>query len=377
MHCRSGRAAYVILFISILAVSITAAGGCSKQPAELAWTFTSNAPIYSTPLVTNDLIVFGNESGTVTAITRNGEFRWRYPASMNVISSPKTNGSLIFFGSINYSFYAIDTQGREVWKYPTKKPIKSDPLIVGNVVYFTSYDGHVYAANTEDRSTLWVFPPKPVPPPAPAEGGAPVPEQPPAITPAEFSYSSPAIANGVIYVGNLDSYVYAIDAKTGNLKWRFKTEDGVTSSPMIDSGIVYIGSNDGNVYALDAAKGTKVWAFKTGGWVNSSPKLMDGAIYVGSNDKNMYVLDARDGSLKGKFTAKGPVISYPVFYKNYVIVCGGQDDGTVYLLDRATLKVAFFFKTNAKIEADPVIEGNMMYVGSFDRNLYAFKLNGK
>jgi outer membrane protein assembly factor BamB len=102
---------------------------------------------------------------------------------------------------------------------------------------------------------------------------------------------------------------------------------------------------------------------------------MDGVVYVGSNDKNMYALDAQNGALKGKFAMAGPVISYPAFYRNYVIIAGGQDDNSINVLDRATLKPIFKYKTYGKIEADPVVFGDMFYVGSSDKQLYAFRFN--
>jgi len=64
--------------------------------------------------------------------------------------------------------------------------------------------------------------------------------------------SSPAVANGIIYVGSRDKNLYAIDAVTGNEKWRFTTGDWVDSSPAVANGIVYVGSNDKNLYAIGA-----------------------------------------------------------------------------------------------------------------------------
>jgi outer membrane protein assembly factor BamB len=63
---------------------------------------------------------------------------------------------------------------------------------------------------------------------------------------------SPAVANGVVYVGSEDSKVYALKASTGAKLWSYTTENGVYSSPAVANGVVYIGSRDGNVYALNA-----------------------------------------------------------------------------------------------------------------------------
>jgi outer membrane protein assembly factor BamB len=73
-------------------------------------------------------------------------------------------------------------------------------------------------------------------------------------------HSSPAIANGVVYIGSTSStytngYLHAIDAMTGTLKWSYASRNGggdsyPSSSPALANGIVYVGSGDGVVYAF-------------------------------------------------------------------------------------------------------------------------------
>ena len=95
-------------------------------------------------------------------------------------------------------------------------------------------------------------------------------------------YSSPAVSGGMVYVGSNDGYVYALDASSGSLKWKYKTGDSVASSPAVSGGVVYVGSHDGYVYALDASSGNLKWKYKTGGG-GSSPAVSGGVVYVGSH----------------------------------------------------------------------------------------------
>src|SRR6516225_4175989 len=62
--------------------------------------------------------------------------------------------------------------------------------------------------------------------------------------------SSPAVANGVVYVGSADHDVYALNAGTGALLWKYTTGSSLTGSPAVANGVVYVGSWDDNVYAL-------------------------------------------------------------------------------------------------------------------------------
>ena len=55
-------------------------------------------------------------------------------------------------------------------------------------------------------------------------------------------------------MGSYDTYVYAVDAQTGKLKWKFQTGNGVVSSAAVSGGMVFVGSRDtylagGVVYA--------------------------------------------------------------------------------------------------------------------------------
>ncbi len=54
--------------------------------------------------------------------------------------------------------------------------------------------------------------------------------------PFDFYLSSPTLANGNVYFGSGDGNVYALDAVTGSLKWKFQTGDVVHASPAIANG---------------------------------------------------------------------------------------------------------------------------------------------
>ena len=60
------------------------------------------------------------------------------------------------------------------------------------------------------------------------------------------------------------------------------------SSPAVANGVVYVGSNDGKFYALNAATGTLVWSYKSGHWFFSSPAVVNGVVYTGCDDGNVY-----------------------------------------------------------------------------------------
>lgn len=54
----------------------------------------------------------------------------------------------------------------------------------------------------------------------------------------------------MVYVGSLDYNLYAFSAATGELIWRAPTGRSITSSPAVANGRVYVGSQDGKLYCF-------------------------------------------------------------------------------------------------------------------------------
>lgn len=64
-------------------------------------------------------------------------------------------------------------------------------------------------------------------------------------------YHSPIVADGVVYVGSYDGYVYALATQTGQQLWVFETTgQQLTSVLAIADGVLYIGSSDGRISAI-------------------------------------------------------------------------------------------------------------------------------
>ncbi len=173
------------------------------------------------------------------------------------------------------------------WSYATRGEVGSSPAVADGVVYVGSGDNNVYALNASTGAYLWQY------------------------TTGAGVYSSPTVAYGAVYVGSYDGNVYALNASTGALLWQYTTGDQVDSSPAVANRVVYIGSFDGNVYGLNASTGVELWRFTTGGGVASSPAVANGVVFVGSGDDNVYALNASTGAKLWQFTTGYVVESSP------------------------------------------------------------------
>ena len=76
--------------------------------------------------------------------------------------------------------------------------------------------------------------------------------------------TSPVVWNGTMYLTSAHDHVYAVDAKSGALKWKFAYHPHVIAFAanrgiaLVD-GHVFLGTLDGHIISLDATTGKKTW----------------------------------------------------------------------------------------------------------------------
>jgi outer membrane protein assembly factor BamB len=92
--------------------------------------------------------------------------------------------------------------------------------------------------------------------------------------------------------------ILALNASTGARLWSYTTGAPVESSPAVANGMVYVCSDGANLYALNASTGAKLWSYVTTcifASSDSAPAVVNGVVYVGSVDGHLYALSASTG----------------------------------------------------------------------------------
>lgn len=82
-----------------------------------------NGTILGTPLVTEEFVVVGTESGTAYAYNREGSTLWQQAIGGRLYSAPVQGGDLILFApmEIDTILVALDSEGRQVWQFTPEK----------------------------------------------------------------------------------------------------------------------------------------------------------------------------------------------------------------------------------------------------------------
>lgn len=100
----------------------------------LKWVFETDKPIFTSPVICGDNIVFGCVDNCVYSISTAGTLLWRYSSSGHIFSSPTCkylDGSpFVLFGSNDGFIYCLDNQGQLLWKHELGSAIVASPTLV-------------------------------------------------------------------------------------------------------------------------------------------------------------------------------------------------------------------------------------------------------
>jgi outer membrane protein assembly factor BamB len=309
--------------------------------------------------------------------------KWKFHCSGSV-SSPALSAGTLYLGCDDARLYALEAAtGAKKWEFKTGGRVASSPAVANGLVYVLSYDGKFYAIDAKSGEARWSFSTEGERRFAAPHlhGGSPETEVVP--DPFDFYLSSPVLAQGMVYFGSGDRHIYALDAKSGTLKWKFAAGNVVHGTPAVADGTLYIGGFDSRLYALDAATGAEKWRFQAGlddkihnqEGFQSSPAVANGLVYVGCRDSKFYALDTASGKVAWSYDNKGSwVIGSPAVTKDAVYFAT-SDTGLFHAVDARTGAERFQIGTNHwPMFSSPVVAGGTVYIGSHHGQMMAIDI---
>jgi outer membrane protein assembly factor BamB len=109
--------------------------------------------------------------------------------------------------------------------------------------------------------------------------------------------SNPGVANGVVYVGSKDNYLYAVTAATGKLIWR-SWQGWVSAAPQVVNGMVCVATATGEFSAIRVTTGGVAWQQQTDTPAAFKPSwAVDGrSVILPSTTQPLTLYDAVTGS---------------------------------------------------------------------------------
>jgi outer membrane protein assembly factor BamB len=343
----------------------------------MQWRFPTGGDVISSPAVAGGFVYIGSGDGKLYAIDElTGVQRWAFEAGSPVHSSPAIAGDTLYFVTRKSVLIALDAKrGKLRWSVTTGADAPwpwghesgdfyiSSPVLANDLVLFGGGDGTLYAVDAARGAIRWK-----------------------ALT-GDRIRATPAVADGGVYVGNARGRLYRFELATGRKEWTFDTAGAaldsgkfgwdrttLQSSPAVADGVVYVGSRDGSFYAVDAKSGKLRWKKDDGfPWVITSPAVADGHVFIGSSDGHYVAsLDAATGKEDWKTNVDVLVWSSPAVASDAVIA--GDGAGRVNAFDRMTGKQLWTFRAGTSdLYSSPAVDGDLVFIGSTDGAVYALR----
>ena len=259
--------------------------------------------------------------------------------------------------------YALATSdGDEIWPVPSRTAgqIFGSPAVEGDHIYVADDKGIVYAFETQSGERIWER----------------------KVSDKRF-WSTPAVADGVVYIGGMDKRLHALDAKTGEPKWPtpFKAGGAIASRPLILGGLVYVGAFDGKIHAIDRATGKEQASFSADNWVWNDAIAQDDTIYVASLSGSIYALRADDLTELWRYPASGS--DAPTAPIRSALLISGNDlfaatnNGhilAIVLKDGASDRRRDPADLDAKVLASFAAAGSKLYVSDMKERLHQIEV---
>jgi alcohol dehydrogenase (cytochrome c) len=145
-------------------------------------------------------------------------------------------------------------QMKVAWTFdiPGKGPVEASPIVWNGTIYITSYHNDVYALDAKTGKMKWQYNPKPT-----QLVGFP-------------RNRGVGILDGVLYEAMINGHLVALDAKTGKLLWNKQTvanpkNSFYTMQPVPYKGKILLGVSNGdwggigNISAFDPKTGKRLW----------------------------------------------------------------------------------------------------------------------
>jgi len=232
------------------------------------WAFKANGEIKSSPVVVGDRVLIGSYDEFLYCLSaRTGSVLWRFKTNGPVHSTPSISEGMAFIAGCDELFRAIRiADGKEVFNVSSGAYTGASPAVREGSAFYGTFDNEFLGVDLGQHKVVWRY------------------EHPERKFPY---YSSAAVTATRVVVGGRDKMVHGLTPE-GKSVWSFTTRARVESSPAIADGRVFVGSNDGRFYVLNLTTGDKLWEFDAGAPLSASPAIANGRIVIGSQDGRLY-----------------------------------------------------------------------------------------
>ena len=317
--------------------------------------------------IDNNTIYAASNNGNVLAINReNGSRLWRTELDFQITGGVGFGGNMVLLGTENSSVIALDAASGDIlWETQVTSEVLSTPASNGSIVVVQAIDGKLSGHDARTGEQLWIY-----------ENTVP------ALT--LRGESSPLIIENFVIAAFGNGTIVSLALNNGTLRWEERVAVPTGSSEidrmvdidgdivLSDNGLLLVPSYQGYLAAIDAVTGQTRWRIEE--------SSVNGA---SSGFGNIYVCDERD-HVKAYRTSQETTVwvneqldlrrlTAPTSFNNYVAV--GDFEGYVHLMSQVDGR----FLGRTRVDSDGIrapmqSRDNTLYVYGNSGNLAAYSV---
>lgn len=285
---------------------------------------------YSDPVYVDsrDDLIVANALGEVTRMRAgNGKVIWRKKLlgldkePMPVHANMVVTKDMVYVGTLNGTVHALKlSDGSSVWQYRAEDAVESTLVFSEGRLLFTDSREILYALDAETGKLLWRYQ-RPTPEFFTIKGGG-----------------VPVVDDGSVFCGFADGTLAALELDTGNLLWTVNLAGNETEFTDVDLAVIldgkqlYANSYAGGLYAINPVDGSVKWRAPV--TFVSSKLFYQGVLYFTTAQGRVMALDVESKKFLWSFRFQKDTPVKLSRFGPYLFV--STSDGPLTVIDRAS-----------------------------------------
>jgi outer membrane protein assembly factor BamB len=205
-----------------------------------------------------------------------------------------------------------------------------------------------------------------------------------------YGWTGSVVDGDVIYVAS-QGKITALQKDNGSVKWQREIEkDTAPSSPLscgmgaaasviyadpvVSDDVVYVATYSGKIFAYNTSSGNLLWKYPSEGYVEGiigGLIIENGLIYFAAVGGTVTALNAETQQVEWLYDTEDTLWASPCMDGDTLFVASYDKRLFAIDINSGNLKWDKPFETDGPITAAPIYDNGVVYIGSLDRGIYA------
>jgi outer membrane protein assembly factor BamB len=199
---------------------------------EKIWETDTKGVTYSSPSMSKNMVVFGNNEGEVIGLNASdGMLKYRIKAGGPIYGGTSMRGTNVYLGNDNGRLYCLDiSSGIIKWQFRSGGRILMTPVFDDDNVYFGNLAGDFYSLNKLTGKLNWNK------------------------RLGSLFNVTPIVTQNLIILPDQFEKMYFVDKYSGSIRKTYSFEGRLKLTPVLKDSILFIGYDNGELEAYEIVK---------------------------------------------------------------------------------------------------------------------------